>query len=162
MLEHWGINHYLPTHFQLPHTLDIFNIFNLSFFWPTWTQQMVVGKNASADSMHISVWVFFVCFLIAAEDRPACVLGLLVYLAGNQARDESLGCSKLDKMAVLPRLSLVSLFLTPSHLCWTLMDYWPGQRCLWEWGIWSKTTTLVQSRGAVRLFSHSNEHREQS
>lgn len=106
--------------------------------------------------------LYFFCFLIAAEDRPACVLGLLVYLAGNQARDESLGCSKLDKMAVLPRLSLVSLLLTPSHLCWTLMDYWPGQRCLWEWGIWSKTTTLVQSRGAVRLFSHSNEHREQS
>lgn len=104
---------------------------------------MVVGKNASAESKHISGF-----FLIAAEDRPACVLGLLVYLAGNQARDESLGCSKLDKMAVFPRLSLVSLFLTPSHLCWTLMDYWPGQRCLWEWGIWSKTTTLVQSRGA--------------
>lgn len=115
---------------------------------------MAVGKKCQCrEQAHIRF------FLIAAEDRPACVLGLLVYLAGNQARDESLGCSKLDKMAVLPRLSLVSLFLTPSHLCWTLMDYWPGQRCLWEWGIWSKTTTLVQSRGAVRLHILMNTER---
>lgn len=40
-------------------------------------------------------------FLIAEEDRAACVLGLLGCLAGNQARDEGLGCSKLDKMVVL-------------------------------------------------------------
>lgn len=38
-------------------------------------------------------------FLIAEEDRPARVLGLLVCLASNQTRDEGLGCSELDKMS---------------------------------------------------------------
>lgn len=132
---------YLPTQFQLPHTLQIFNIFNLSLLSSLdsikgcGSDKMSKCRHSSQLWWNVKQGALTRLSLIAEEDRPARVLGLLVCLAGNQARDEGLGCSKLDKMAILV-------------LPLALMDDCPELSCFREWGVWGKSTTLVQSEGA--------------
>lgn len=79
-------------------------------------------------------------FLIVEQDRAACVLGLLGCLAGNQARDEGLGCSKLGKMVVLVLPLALSLRMdADGRLPRTKLLAGNG-------GVWSKSTTLVQKQ----------------
>lgn len=134
---------YHPAQFQLPHTLQIFNVLSLTFF-PAWTPSKVVAvtKFSNADIQYLALVSAPECFLIAEEDRPTRVMGLLVCLAGNQAKDEGLGCSKLDKMALHVRKQ--QLCVSFSLCAWTLKDDCPELRCSREHGVWSKSKGMAE------------------
>lgn len=85
-------------------------------------------------------------------------MGLLGCLAGNQARDEGLGCSKLGKMVVLVLPLALSLRMdTDGRLPRTKLFAGNG-----GFGVRAQHLFKAKGDGGAIFFSFCNEHREQS
>lgn len=114
MWEQWGINHlppYTGTSCFIHHR---FLISSASLVCPDWTSSKLSAEiKLFWCRFNLQLWWNGKQGLLnALLNSWRSVLGLLVCLAGYQARDECLGCRKLDKMAVyLCPPSLLSLTL---------------------------------------------------
>lgn len=143
MWEQWGINHlppYTGTSCFIHHR---FLISSASLVCPDWTSSKLSAEiKLFWCRFNLQLWWNGKQGLLnTLLNSWRSVLGLLVCLAGYQARDECLGCSKLDKMAVyLCPPSLLSLTLysdSDGRLPRTELFLGTGGGLEWEHNAWS-------------------------
>lgn len=91
-------------------------------------------KFPNADIQYLPLVSAPECFLIAHEDRPTCVMGMLVCLVACQ--DEGLGCSELDIKALRVRKQPICVSFSLS--AWDMMDECPELNCSLQHGVRSK------------------------